>query len=45
MDYEPTTFGEHFAEIYDNGLKDRWAGWTHEPFTSASTTHVSVYGR
>jgi SAM-dependent methyltransferase len=26
-------------------LKDRWAGWNHEPFTSASRSHVSVYGR
>jgi SAM-dependent methyltransferase len=26
-------------------LKDRWGGWNREPFTSASGTHVSVYGR
>ena len=26
-------------------LKDRWGGWNREPFTSTSSTHVSVYGR
>jgi hypothetical protein len=26
-------------------LRDRWAGWNREPFTSTSGTHVSVYGR
>jgi SAM-dependent methyltransferase len=26
-------------------LKDRWGGWERGPFTSASSTHVSVYGR
>ncbi len=26
-------------------LKERWAGWNREPFTGASTSHVSVYGR
>jgi hypothetical protein len=26
-------------------LKERWAGWNREPFTSTSSTHVSVYGR
>ena len=24
-------------------LRDRWSGWQREPFTSASTTHVSVW--
>jgi SAM-dependent methyltransferase len=24
-------------------LRDRWGGWTHEPFTSESRTHVSVW--
>ena len=24
-------------------LQDRWAGWRREPFTAASTMHVSVY--
>ena len=24
-------------------LRDRWAGWGREPFTSMSTSHVSVY--
>lgn len=26
-------------------LRDRWAGWRREPFTSSSTQHVSVYER
>jgi hypothetical protein len=26
-------------------LHDRWGGWSREPFTAASTMHVSVYGR
>lgn len=26
-------------------LRERWGGWKGEPFTGASTLHVSVYGR
>jgi hypothetical protein len=26
-------------------LKERWGGWSGEPFTAASSMHVSVYGR
>ena len=26
-------------------LKQRWGGWSREPFTGASENHVSVYGR
>ena len=26
-------------------LRERWSGWSREPFTSESTKHVSVYGR
>jgi hypothetical protein len=26
-------------------LRERWGGWNREPFTGASTLHVSVYGR
>jgi SAM-dependent methyltransferase len=26
-------------------LRHRWAGWAEEPFTAASSSHVSVYGR
>jgi SAM-dependent methyltransferase len=26
-------------------LKQRWAGWNREPYSSTSTSHVSVYGR
>jgi SAM-dependent methyltransferase len=26
-------------------LRDRWGGWRREPFTAASTRHVSVYER
>lgn len=33
------------ARIAGLRLKERWAGWKHEPFTSTSRTHVSVYGR
>lgn len=24
-------------------LRERWLGWDHAPFTSASRTHVSVW--
>jgi hypothetical protein len=33
------------ARIAGLRLHDRWAGWNREPFTSTSTSHVSVYGR
>jgi SAM-dependent methyltransferase len=33
------------ARIAGLHLKDRWGGWNREPFTSTSSTHVSVYGR
>ena len=33
------------ARIAGLRLKDRWAGWNREPFTSTSSTHVSVYRR
>jgi SAM-dependent methyltransferase len=33
------------ARIAGLRLKDRWAGWNRQPFTSTSTKHVSVYGR
>jgi hypothetical protein len=33
------------ARIAGLHLKNRWAGWNREPFTSTSRTHVSVYGR
>ncbi len=33
------------ARIAGLCLKERWGGWNREPFTSASGTHVSVYGR
>ena len=33
------------ARLAGLGLRDRWAGWTGEPFTAASTGHVSVYER
>jgi SAM-dependent methyltransferase len=26
-------------------LRERWAGWNREPFSAASASHVSVYGR
>jgi SAM-dependent methyltransferase len=26
-------------------LKERWGGWSGEPFTAQSTDHVSIYGR
>jgi hypothetical protein len=26
-------------------LRDRWGGWSDEPFTDDSAGHVSVYGR
>jgi len=33
------------AKIAGLRLKGRWGGWGREPFTSASSLHVSVYGR
>ncbi len=33
------------ARIAGLRLKERWAGWTREPFTATSTRHVSVYAR
>jgi hypothetical protein len=33
------------ARIAGLRLKDRWADWSREPFTSTSARHVSVYGR
>jgi hypothetical protein len=33
------------ARIAGLRLKERWSGWNREPFTGASTNHVSVYGR
>jgi hypothetical protein len=31
------------ARIAGMSLCDRWSGWNREPFTSASTKHVSVW--
>jgi SAM-dependent methyltransferase len=33
------------ARIAGLRLKERWAGWSREPFTASSTNCVSVYGR
>jgi SAM-dependent methyltransferase len=33
------------ARFADLGLRGRWGGWHQEPFTAASTKHVSVYAR
>ena len=33
------------ARIAGLRLKERWGGWSREPFDSASILHVSVYGR
>ena len=33
------------ARIAGLRLKERWAGWNREQFTSTSSAHVSVYGR
>jgi len=33
------------ARIAGLRLKNRWAGWNQQPFTSESSMHVSVYGR
>ena len=33
------------ARIAGLRLKERWGGWTREPFNSSSAAHVSVYGR
>jgi SAM-dependent methyltransferase len=31
------------ARLAGMTLRERWSGWKHEPFTSESTTHVSVW--
>jgi SAM-dependent methyltransferase len=31
------------ARIAGMKLRERWSGWSHEPFTSESTKHVSVW--
>ena len=31
------------AELAGMRLRDRWDGWTREPFTSESRQHVSVW--
>jgi SAM-dependent methyltransferase len=31
------------ARLAGMSLRDRWAGWKREPFTSVSSSHVSVY--
>jgi len=33
------------ARIAGLRLKERWGGWSREPFTATSDMHVSVYGR
>jgi SAM-dependent methyltransferase len=33
------------ARVAGLELKDRWGGWSREPFTASSVRHVSVYGR
>lgn len=31
------------ARLAGMTLRERWAGWKREPFTSESTSHVSVW--
>jgi len=31
------------AELAGMKLRERWGGWKREPFTSESTTHISVW--
>ena len=31
------------AQLAGMRLRERWAGWTREPFTSDSHQHVSVW--
>jgi hypothetical protein len=31
------------AQLAGMRLRERWAGWQREPFTSESRSHVSVY--
>jgi hypothetical protein len=33
------------ARIAGLRIKERWGGWSREPFNSSSSIHVSVYGR
>jgi hypothetical protein len=31
------------AQMAGMSLRERWSGWNHEPFTSDSRSHVSVW--
>jgi hypothetical protein len=31
------------ARLAGMSLRERWSGWSRAPFTSDSTTHVSVW--
>jgi hypothetical protein len=33
------------ARLAGMTLRERWSGWTREPFTAESTSHVSIYQR
>lgn len=33
------------AKLAGLRLRERWGGWNREPFSAASASHVSVYGR
>jgi SAM-dependent methyltransferase len=33
------------AQLAGLGLKERWSGWDQKPFTNASGSHISVYGK
>jgi hypothetical protein len=33
------------ARVAGLRLRDRWAGWSGEPFTSSSPGHISIYER
>jgi hypothetical protein len=35
--------GDLMARLAGMTLRERWGGWQHEPFTSDSVTHVSVW--
>ena len=33
------------ARIAGMSPRERWSGWQREPFTNASTSHVSVWAK
>lgn len=40
---EAACVASYMARLAGMTLRERWSGWNHEPFTSHSSQHVSVW--